>query len=506
MQVASRPSADKEKITQLRELAIVSAFIIAISLILWWRFLPLPHADLGFYTEPAFLLAKFGTLAGPGSQYVDLTYQKGLYNYPPGHFLILAGWIKLFGLSLDSLLAYTHLVHAGILILLYALIRFRYQCTRFISLLALLTPLSKITHGRPDLTACLLSITAWLALPEDKNWKRIVVSGALAGATLLVSPAYGVGILSTLFALMLVKQEITTREKLLRIVTWGATAGMVFASVTLLVLWQQHSWTLAYTQFMSNLTFRGAQVNKMPNLGQYAYLFGILPFVVLAVMPAMITAIVTLRKPASKLRDVTWAFLAAAFICFMLNKSQLLLEHHWLFASKIVFLAMLCSQPRFPLWLRVMPLLIISVSSFYLYKANFLYIGKPLRSEAASFRGVPGNPETFAVDSLYFAKAYQAGHTLNYETIKVELFWPQYLAAIPSNLQDSLLSGLSRAPAVPSIYLLSAYTMALYGAPAEPNVSCTMDSQGFKPLQAFGRKWKLPAHPYTLMTCTDSRR
>src|SRR5260370_28482525 len=84
---------------RIPELALVSAVVIAVSLILWWRFLPIPIGDLGFYTEPAILLAKFGKLAGPASQFVDLTYQKGMYNYPPGHFLILAAWIRLFGFA-----------------------------------------------------------------------------------------------------------------------------------------------------------------------------------------------------------------------------------------------------------------------------------------------------------------------------------------------------------------------------------------------------------------------
>ena len=90
---------------RIAEFAVVSSIVLVVSLILWWRFLPLPHQDLNFYTEPAFMLAKFGKLAGPGSQYVDLTYQKGIYNYPPGHFLILAAWIRLWGFSADSLLA-----------------------------------------------------------------------------------------------------------------------------------------------------------------------------------------------------------------------------------------------------------------------------------------------------------------------------------------------------------------------------------------------------------------
>ena len=139
----------------LQEMGIVFAITVAISCILWWRFLPLPHQDLNYYTEPAYLLAKFGKLAGPGSQYVDLTYQKGIYSYPPGYFIILAGWLKLFGLSSDSLLGYTHLVHVGAMILLWIILRMRYSCSRFISVLVLLSLFPRMAHGRPDLTATL---------------------------------------------------------------------------------------------------------------------------------------------------------------------------------------------------------------------------------------------------------------------------------------------------------------------------------------------------------------
>ncbi|HXJ15478.1 MAG TPA: hypothetical protein VNH19_24660 [Candidatus Limnocylindrales bacterium] len=489
-------------INQSRELAFVTAVLSAVALILWWRFLPLPHGDLGFYTEPAYLLARFGTLAGPASQYVDLTYQRGFYNYPPGHYLLLAGWIKLFGLSPDSLLAYTHLIHTGILILLYGLIRFRYGCSRLISSLTILSIFPKITHGRPDLPGCLLSIAAWVALPREKNWPRTTLSGCLAGATLLVSPGFGVGIIATLFTLMLVNRDTPFRERALKVAVWGGVAGIFFTSITAIVLWQQHSWVLAYFQFKTNMLHRGAQLNQMPPLVMYVYLFGILPFALVAILPAIITGAVNLRRPGSDLRDVTFAFLGGAFMWFESNKSQLLLEHHFLFPAKSVFLAVLCSQKKFPLWLRVMPFLIISTCSFYLYKANFLYLGQPLRKEAASAKVLPSRDKVVAVDSLYFANAYALDHTLNYESIQVSNLWPQYLAALPQHFQSTFLAGLPKTPISPNSYAVSALTRMTYGLPVRTDVVCVSTSDNIDSLVALGRKWKLPANPFALTTCT----
>src|SRR5271168_4207370 len=84
------PAAVGEPGSRARALEVLAvlASVLSVSLLLWWRFLPLPHQDLNFYTEPAYLLATQGKLAGPASQYLDLTYQKGFYFYPPGYFLI----------------------------------------------------------------------------------------------------------------------------------------------------------------------------------------------------------------------------------------------------------------------------------------------------------------------------------------------------------------------------------------------------------------------------------
>jgi hypothetical protein len=486
------------------ELAAISALVFAVSLILWWRFLPLPHQDLGFYTEPALLLAKFGKLAGPGSQYIDLTYQKGIYNYPPGYYLILAGWIKLFGFSADSLLAYTHAVHAGILIILWALLRFRYACSRLTSSLVLLSIFPRIAHGRPDLTACFVSLLTWLALPEDETPWRIILSGCIAGAVLLVSPGYGSSIIVTLAMLILVRSSVSLRVRFLILAKWLFSAASVFAAVLAIVLYFQDSWTLAYVQFKTNAMIRGAQLNVWPNFHLFfTFVFSTIPFLLLAVVPALLVALATWRKPAGHLRNVTLAFLGGTAIWLAMNKVQFLTEYHYLFPAKSIFLGVLCSRLRFPSWVRALPLLIISLIGFYFYKADFLYLTASLRAEESACASRVRPDSEVAVDSLYFTRFYLPGHALNYETVDLG-FWPRYLAAIPANLRSELLSGLQARPAEPSMLLVSAYTLPRYGELFHRSLPCVQTLEASERLRILGHTWNLPAHPYALIVCTMS--
>jgi len=490
---------------RIAELAVVILVVIAASLILWWRFLPLPHQDLSFYTEPAFLLAKFGKLAGPGSQYVDLTYQKGIYSYPPGHFLILAAWIKLWGFSADSLFAYTHAVHAGILIILWVLLRFRYGCSRLISSLVLLSIFPRMAHGRPDLPACFLSVAAWLALPEEKNLGRLVLSGCLAGATMLVSPGYGIGIVATLAVLMLATQRIPLRGRLRALMIWLFSAGSVFTSILATVLYLQHSWTLALVQFRTNAAIRGAQVNVLPDFHLlFTLIFSVVPFLLLAVIPAFTAALATWRSPEHQLRNVSLAFLGGASAWFALNKSQLLLDHHYLFPAKSIFMGVFYSWHRFPAWVRAVPLLLLSAIGFYYHKADFLYLTTPLRDAERTYAGRVHPAGEIAVDSLYFTRFYTPGRTLNYETVDAEGYWPEYLAAIPASLQDDLLSGLQRRPAEPSMLIASAYTVQRYGELLHRSLACTVPLEFSKRLRLLGRNWNLPAQPYALVVCAHT--
>jgi len=485
-----------------QELLWVCLVVCGISAILFWRFLPLPHQDLNFFTEPAYQLARFGRLAAPGSQSYDLTFQKGIYCYPPGYFLLLAAWLRLFGLSANSLLAYTHLVHAIALILLWLLLRKRYQCGRVVSVLVLLAMFPRMAHGRPDLTAVALSLAAWLALPQEFSWARLVLSGCLAGATLLVSPAFGVAIISTLAVLLLLRPEVF-EIRLRNMLFWLATAAGVFQGVTAAVLAQQHTWQLAFVQFGINSKIRGAALNAWPSFRiAFTWEFCVVPFVLIALVPAMLVTAGAWRDSPKELRKVSIAFLASTLVWLTLNKSQLLLDHHFLYPAKSVFLGMFYSWPKFPAWLRIGPMVLLCAISFYYYKADFLYLGSPLRMEEQQYSASLHLTGMAAVDSLYFANFYRPGETLNYEVSAFEDNWRRYKAAIPTFAAKNMLSGLQDKPEEATTILISGLTAARLKKEPDPDSVCHAPPDFEKKLRAFGRTWNLPADPYALMVCT----
>jgi hypothetical protein len=489
---------------RLREVLFVSAIVGTASCILWWRFLPLPHGDLGSYTEPAYLLAKFGRLAGPASQYKDLTYQKGIYSYPPGYFIILAGWLRLFGLSPDSLLGYTHLVHFASTVLLWVLLRIRYACSKIVSVLVLLAFFPRMAHGRPDLRAALLSLAAWAALPEEANWKRVLLSGCLAGAVLLVSPGYGVAIIATLVILLLLRAQLEFGKQLRVLAAWLVAAGLFFGVTLSSFLTLQHSWTIAYVQFKTNMAIRGSQLNAIPDPRLlFTWAFSIVPFLLVAVVPALLAVIWRWKNVSSQVRNVGLAFLGGTAVWFALNKSQLLLEHHFLFPSKSVFLGVLYLWPKLPVWVRLPPLLLLCAISFYFYKADFLYLGSPLRQEEQRYAAKVNPDGVVAVDSLYFARFYRPGRSLDYEVAVIEPYWPRYRDAIPAFARREMLAGLPDKPLQPAMLLVSAYTLSLYREEPQFNLSCRQPDLFAERLRALGRTWNLPAQPFALRVCGE---
>jgi hypothetical protein len=129
-----------------------------------------------------------------------------------------------------------------------------------------------------------------------------------------------------------------------------------------------------------------------------------------------------------------------------------------------------------------------------------LYFATPLRDQRREYStGVRPEGEV-AVDSLYFAKFYRPGQTLNYELLD-QGYWHSYLAAIPSRFREEMLSGLQTTPVEPSMLLVSAATAWRFGPPHSGNLACAQPHEVAQPLRAFGRTWKLPAQPYALYVC-----
>ncbi len=115
----------------------------------------------------------------------------------------------------------------------------------------------------------------------------------------------------------------------------------------------------------------GTETNVMPDFHLFfAWVFCVVPFFLIAVLPALFAASGKISGTPSNLRKVSLAFLGSASVWLALNKSQLLLDHHSLHPAKNVFLGFL-PWPRLPQWLKVAPLLLLCVISFYFYKPTF---------------------------------------------------------------------------------------------------------------------------------------
>lgn len=488
-----------------REILTVFAVLAIASVILWWRFLPLPHQDLDFYSEPAYLLAHYGKLANPAAQHYDLTFQKGSYNYPPGYYLILAAWIKAFRFSPDSLLGYTHTVHIAFLVGLWFLLRFRYGCSKIVSALVVFSVFPFFHHGRPDLTGALFGVLAWIALPDGNRPGRLIVSGCLTGCTALISPAFGVGTSFTLAALILLDQSTPLRVRLRSLSFWLLFAGASFAVVVAVVLSIQRAWLLAYVEFTTNVAIRGRELNVWPHpFSEFGLAFWMVPFVLIAFLPACFVVVRLWRNRRGDLRNVALAFLAGTAMWLASNKSQFLTDYHFMFPAKGVFLGVFSSWPKVPRTLRIGPLVLLAMIGWYYQKADFLYLAAPLRSNARQYvnavRPLAGADE-IAVDSLYFAQLYKPWHTLDYETLD-QVYWRRYLNAIPIQFRAQLLQGLAPEPPEPIFLMASSMTLMRFGPKGLPGFRCSRPPNFANLFRFMGHTWNLPANPYAAMICT----
>jgi hypothetical protein len=327
-----------------------------------------------------------------------------------------------------------------------------------------------------------------------------MASGGLAGATLLVSPAFGVGIIATLTALMLIGAPGPIRARCQSLLVWLVCAGVLFAGVISILLTVEHAWTLAFVQFTTNVAVRGREVNVLPDMrSPYALMFSVVPFLLLAVAPACVVAARWRR------RDTLWAvsvaFLSGAMVWFVLNKAELLLLHHYLFVSKSVFLAVFCTRRQTPFWLKSGMLLLVVAISVYFFKSEFLYLATPLRAEARRYAATVQPSGTLAVDPLYFSQFYRPGHTLDYIGTTQLASWTRFLAAIPDRFRSDVLAGLPDAPAPPSMIVVSAMTVWTFGPPHFDDFQCDDRAAPIARLHALGRTWNLPAEPYAIQVC-----
>ena len=317
----------------------------------------------------------------------------------------------------------------------------------------------------------------------------------------MVSLALGVGIIATLGVLMLIDSRLAVRQRLRKITIWAGAAGIFFAGVTGTFLAQQHAWTIAYVQFKTSVSVRGTELNVLPDFRLlFTWVFCVVPFFLAAVLPAVLAASGKCRGASNDLRNVGIAFLGSTAAWLALNKSQLITDHHFLFPAKSVFMGVFYAWPRLPAWIRSAPLLLLCLISFYYYKADFLYLGTPLRLEARSYAAEVQPQGIIAVDSLYFAKFYRPRQSLSYEVTAFESYWQRYRDAIPEFARTAMLAGLPDKPMQPDMLLISAYTTRFQDLPTF-NIPCERPKAFADRLHVLGRRWNLPAQPFALMVC-----
>jgi len=448
-----------------REVVILCLVLAAVEGLLWWRLLPLPHADFGAHVEPAWWFAHDGSLRAPASQYKDLTYRQGSWFYPPGQFLVLGSWIRLLGWSDDSLLGYTHTVHGLWLGSLWMLLRLRLKASQAASGLALAAVFPVYHHGRPDLLAALLTVWAWLAANRSAP-----LAGVLVGATLLSSPGFGVAAAASI-GVVLVNAGGWRRAA-----TAAAAAAIFVTAVLAILLPDAPSREFALRQFETNAILRGATLNRMPDLLiPYALLFCTIPLGI-TVAFALAEMLRTGRDP---LRIAAWAFAAGFLVWYLTNKAQLLYMHHFLLPAKAVFLGALAARrPR----IGVPAAALTAAIALYWAKADFVYAARPLRAEAAAARlAHPRGGEPAAVDGLHMTTHYRAGDTVFHE-VMFENSWREFR-------DRGLLPRAADGPLVPEKRYVSALALYRFPVPGTPLPPA---------LRLFGRPVQLPAEPFAI--------
>lgn len=186
-------------------------------------------------------------------------------------------------------------------------------------------------------------------------------------------------------------------------------------------------------QFKINSTIQGAALNLWPDFHiLFPWVFCVVPFVLVALLPAVLTAGGVWKEAPRTIRNIALVFLGSIAAWLAINKSQLPLAYHFSYPTKSIFMAMFYSWPKLPTYLRITLLPLLCAISFYYYKRDFLYLGTPLRNVERTYAGGVQPNGIVAVESLYFARLYRPGQTLDLGVVRVEKSLERYRAAIPS--------------------------------------------------------------------------
>ncbi|MDJ1175390.1 hypothetical protein [Roseofilum capinflatum] len=484
----------------IKELASVIVILAIIHLFLWWKYLPISHIDLNFYTEPALMLARHGVISGPGSQHLDLTYTKGIYFYPPGYALVVAGWIKLFGFSIRSLLAYTNLIHMLYLCALWLLMRKRFYCTKLAASLVLISTFPMFNHGRPDLTALLISAIAWIIIPKEFKLPSLMYSAILMGVAILISLPFGISSTATIITFYLVSPSLCLSEKLKGLIFIISITTLTILSIWAVVFTWQNAWMFGPEQFIVNLANRGQDLNQivLPPLS-YGLAFIIVPLGLVILTPLGVGLYWYRCSLRNIFVQVSLSYLGGFTTWFFLSKMPLLMIYHFNFIARPILQGVLVSFRQPIRFIAIGLLVLFTMINFYFHKNEFLLLASNPSESYKIVENISIEPHKIAaIDSYFFPILYRDKKTINYEIFHTNL-WETYYAATSPKTLDVLFNAETQSlkPWNPDIIVVSA--MTLYFIDTADRLSgfrnVTDEELVIPQLKLFGHTIKFPNDP-----------
>ncbi|MBI3724642.1 hypothetical protein HY251_11900 [bacterium] len=494
---APDPRADPGERVSLREAAAVALALLVVHLVLFLELSPLPHSDLQGYVEPAYHLAKEGTLRAPGSQYVDLTYQLRAYFILPGFSLMLGTWLWTFGMGVRSLLAFTHVVHATYLGALWFVARNRLGATRIVASLLVISAFPRFNHGRPDVAALLFGTLGWLAAPRKDELGRSFLSGLFLGAAVLVSLPFGASSAAVVGLDVLVRPRERWRPRIAAALVLAGTAVLVVLATTAAVLAAQGHPELAFQQLPVHARLRGGQLNTLPDLrATYAIVFGIVPLA-LTLLPAAFL-LTRFRDPTERpLLTAARIYVGGFLVWFAINRGPLVFGNHFTFLGRPALHGALLSSPRRGWRIAGAVLLVpFTLLSFYHDKDTFLALANGTivkgYEDVASMRLDPA--AVVAVDSMYLPLLYRDEKTICYESMW-ENYWESYRDATSPAALALLPEERRKGPVLPSTIVVSSITLDRLDVP-DPRVwELASGEMPIERATILGKSVRFPARP-----------
>lgn len=481
-----------------REICTVSGIIVLAQFLMFLRCTPVPHMDASTYLEPGILLASEGRLAAPATQYHDLSYKIAYCAYPPGFFLLMAAWVKLFGYSEISILTFTHVQHALLLVTIWILARTRFGVSRISAGLAALSLFPFHHHGRPDLTSLCFAALAWWVIPKSGIGVRLPFGGMLLGMSVLASPHYGASAAAAVGTYCFIACKQSYYWRLGRLGFLIVAAVSINSLVIAVLLNWQDAWSIAFYQWKINLQFRGNQLNMMPSLfNPYAIKFCLIPLGLFTLLPVIAALLIPKSVTGVDLKISALCFLVGFLVWFMTNKSFLLYMGHFAYLARPIFHAALMSARSQAIRITgYISCSVLIVSHAYIESRDFVMLLENPRSAWEECRNLNSDGKTVAVDGPLFLSIYRPNYTISYEAFATYNMWKTYSDLWPLEIRECFDDVFHSGPQEPDLIIITTGTNESLGSPDPARYRRVDDASPIRQRKLFGIRTSYPMDYY----------